>query len=254
MNWQLEISSPIPLHLQFEQRLRERIDSGEWQPGDKIPAERELMELAHISRATVRQAIASLVNQNLLEKVHGAGTFVKHRKFEQPLQVVYSFSEQLRQAGLELVDQLLERSLVPCTPKLAKQMQLEPGTPLVHIHRLRLLNGVPLMINRSYIPYYMCPGLLTEPLSGSLYRTLAEHYQLPILRATDRLEAHHPDRALSSLLQIGAHVPVMYVERVAMTTGDVVLHAGANFIRGDRCYFRIDLQAQPTTLSIKPAL
>lgn len=231
--------------------MKDRITSGEWKPGQKIPSERDLMRMADISRATVRQAIGSLVHQSLLEKVRGAGTFVKPMKFEQPLNAAYSFSEQLRQLGLEVVDHLLERRLIPATPELAGRLQIAEGAEIIYIRRLRHVEAVPVMVNKAYIPYALCPGLLTEPLTDSLYRTLVARYQLAVVRATDRIEVMHPDRALASLLRISWRVPIIFVERVAMTYNDVVLHVGENYIRGDMCYFRIDLISQASVLAVK---
>jgi GntR family transcriptional regulator len=249
--WQLDHRSAIPLHVQFEQRMIERIQAGEWKPGDKIPSERDLMALSNISRATVRQAISALAHQNFLEKVHGAGTFVKHPKFEQPLNVTYSFSEQLRQNGFNLQDQLLERTLIPATPEMATQLQIAEGEDVIYIHRLRLLDATPVMVSKAYIPYELCPGLLDDPFDHSLYQLLVNRYHLPIIRATERLEAQSSDRELAQLLRISNRIPIMFVERIAHTSDDVVLHLGLNYIRGDMCYFRIDLVSQPPTLGIK---
>jgi len=250
-SWQLDHQSAVPLHIQFEQRIIKRIESGEWKPGNKIPSERDLMELSNISRATVRQAISSLAHQNILEKVHGAGTFVKHPKFEQPLNVAYSFSEQLRQNGFKLEDQMLERRLLAAPPDLAVHLQISEGADVIYIHRLRMLTGTPVMVSKAYIPYAVCPGLLDDPFDNSLYQLLVNRYHLPIVRATERLEAISPDRSLARLLRISNRIPIMFVERVARTTDDMVLHLGLNYIRGDMCYFRIDLVDQPPTLAIK---
>jgi GntR family transcriptional regulator len=249
--WYLDHESATPLHIQFERRVIEHIESGEWKPGDKIPSERDLMQFADISRATVRQAMNSLSHQNILEKVHGAGTFVKQPKFEQPLHVTYSFSQQLRKLGFKLEDQLLERRLLPATPELAERLQIPVNTDVIYIHRLRLLAGTPMMVSKSYIPYDLCPGLLHDPFDDSLYQLLVTRYHIPVTRATDRLEAQAPDRVLCQLLRITNRVPIMYVERVALTTDDVGLHVGLTYIRGDMCFFRIDLIAQPPTLAIK---
>lgn len=250
--WALDPHSPLPLHTQFERHLRSRIESGLWKAGERIPAERDLMRLAGISRATVRQAINTLVQEGLLERAHGSGTFVRQRKFEQALDVAYSFSLQLRRAGFHLEDHLLERARVPCPPELSGPLQMAEGTTLIYIRRLRLLDGAPFMVNNTYVPYALCPALLSDPLADSLYQQLTERYGLPVLRAVDRFEAQQPERALASLLHLPAHAAVMFVRRVAWTSGDVVLHFSENFIRGDRCYFSVDLQGQPTALSVKP--
>ncbi len=79
----LEPDSPVPLHYQLEQALKDQLESGRWKPGQMIASERELMRAVRVSRATVRQALASLTQQGLLERVHGRGTFVASPRFEQ---------------------------------------------------------------------------------------------------------------------------------------------------------------------------
>lgn len=253
-NWQLDHDNnrQVPLHSQFEAQMKEHILSGAWKPGEQIPSERELMAQTGLSRTTIRQVIAALVHQNILEKAHGAGTFVKHPRFEQPLNVAYSFSEQLRKLGFQLEDTILDRHLIVASPDLATKLQIPDGSQVIYVHRLRLLSGTPVMVSKAYIPYHLCPGLVSDPFDQSLYRMLVERYHLPIIRATEKLEAMHPDRDLTHLLRLPPRIPLMYVERIATTRDDVVLHLGLNYIRGDMCYFRIDLVSQPPTLAIKP--
>ncbi len=253
-SWQLDHDNnrQMPLHSQFEAQMKEHILSGVWKPGEQIPSERDLMAQTGLSRTTIRQVIAALVHENILEKAHGAGTFVKHPRFEQPLNVAYSFSEQLRKLGFQLHDTILDRHLIVADSALAERLQIAKGSQVIYVHRLRLLSGTPVMVSKAYIPYHLCPNLLDDPFDQSLYRILVERYDLPIIRATEKLEAMHPDRDLTQMLRLPPRIPLMYVERIAITRDDVVLHLGLNYIRGDMCYFRIDLVSQPPTLAIKP--
>lgn len=251
MDWQLNPDDDMPLHEQFEHRIRSHIQHGLLRPGDQLPSERELMQHAGISRATVRQALSALVHEGLLEKVHGRGTFVQKTRFEQPLTILYSFSEQLKSLGVTLEDELLERSRVPASPELARRLEVPVDAPLIYIKRLRCVGRIPLMVSIAYIPYELCPDLLSAPFEGSLYMQLTYHYNLPILSATDRLEAVPADTTISALLNVPRRTPLMFVERTAYTTNDVVLHIGFNYIRGDMCSFRSDMHRQPASLEFK---
>src|SRR5829696_6825346 len=116
----LRTDSRLPLYYQLEQALRFLTASGSWQPGSLICSERELMQAAGVSRATVRQAIGNLISEGLLERVHGRGTFVARPKLEQEIRSVYSFAEQMGVQGLALEDQLLQRHRVPASDDLAE--------------------------------------------------------------------------------------------------------------------------------------
>ncbi len=249
--WPLDPISETPLHLQFEARLRERIASGEWKPGERIPSERELMQFSGISRATVRQALASLVHLNVLEKVHGSGTFVARPRFEQPLSNAYSFSEQMRAQGQELIDTVLAKRSFPADARLAARLQIAEGSPVLYLQRLRALNGAPMMVSTAYIPARFAPDLITTEFSGSLYRTLAERYGWSVVRAIDRIEAAPADTGTAKLLGVRAGTPLLVAERIAYTTGDQILHFGENLIRGDMCRFRMELQGSFAALEVK---
>jgi GntR family transcriptional regulator len=251
--WEMDHTSDVPLHIQFEQALAEKIRTGEWKPGERIPAERELMELANISRATVRQALDSLVHKSLLEKVQGRGTFVKLPKLEQSLDIVYSFFEQLNALGLRLHDEVLACEVLDASGELAERLQLAEGDRIIHLKRLRYLKETPLMLNIAYLPHALCPNLTHEEFDTSLYRLLTKKYRLPVLRAVDRFEAIAADPILASFLNVSRHAPVMYVERIAFTTDNMILHIGENYIRGDMCRFRTDLTSHHPSLEIKAA-
>lgn len=247
----LDSTSAQPLHVQLAERLTAYIQAGDWPPGMQLPSERELMRLAQISRATVRQTLTALTHGGLIEKTHGRGTFVRQPRYETPLDRVYSFSEQLRALGVTLHDTLLERRLIAADVALAAKLGTAAGEPVIHIQRLRQVGGTPMMVSSAYIPQRRCPALLDAPLGVSLYRLLTTTYGIALVRAVDLLEAVEADRKLAHRLHIRPHAPLMYVERIAWTTGDVVLHIGQTHIRADMCRFRSDLNAAASTLEFK---
>jgi GntR family transcriptional regulator len=247
----LNTNGSTPLHIQVASQLEKHVKRGVWKPGEKIISERELMELGNISRATVRQAIGSLVQAGVLEKIQGAGTFVKQPKIEQPMNVAYSFSQQLSGLGLRLEDKLLNRDLLVASDELAERLQIRKKSKVIYLHRLRLIDGEPFMISKAYVPYTLCPELLNDELGTSLYSLLVERYGLPVVHAVDKIESLSADQATSKGLKLSSRIPLLFVERLAYTTGDRVLHLGLNYIRGDRCFFRIDLSSQASVLELK---
>ncbi len=249
--WQLDPASPQPLHRQFEQRVLEQVHSGAWKPGDKIPSERDLMRLADISRATVRQALGTLIHQGVLETAHGRGTFVRQPQFEQPLHIVYSFYEQLRSVGVTLRSEVLKCATIPAPSALAAQLNIEPGSRVTEIIRRRFIKNTPAMLVTAYVPYDICPGLGDDDLTTSLYHLLTDKYDLPVVRAVDRFEAMAATPDMATLLNVAKRFPMMHVERTAYTTDGAVLHVGLSTIRGDMCRFRSELLSQTSSLELK---
>ncbi|HMO59565.1 MAG TPA: GntR family transcriptional regulator [Roseiflexaceae bacterium] len=248
----LDSASPLPLHAQLEHALREQLQQGQWKAGDLFPSERELMQRAGVSRATVRQALSALMHAGLLQRIHGRGTFVAAPRIEQPLHAAYSFAEQIRQLGKSLIDRLIQSQVLPADPILAQSLGLPAGEPVIHIQRLRLLEGVPFTIDNFFVAQRLCPDLLKRSIDGSLYQLLAEGYDLPVLRCVDTLEPIVADRAAALYLQVAPGAPLMHVERIGYTRGDLPLHMAHNYIRGDMCRFRIRLPFEPAAIELRP--
>ncbi|MDQ6695055.1 MAG: GntR family transcriptional regulator [Chloroflexota bacterium] len=254
LTFSLQPGDAVPLYHQLALSLRAQIETGIWKPGDMITSERELMHATGVSRATVRQAISNLIQDGVLERSHGRGTFVARRKMEQEMRSVYSFAEQMARRGLQLEDKLLQRHKVPALDDLAEELAVQPGDWLIHIKRVRYLQGVPLMLDSSYIPYHLCPDLLTDPFQPPLYRMLADNYGLPPTHATDVLEPTLADRAQAHLLQVEVGAPLMFLQRLTFTKGHVPLHVAQNYIPGDRCRFRLNLSSDSTEAELKGGL
>src|SRR3981081_3043429 len=90
----------LPIYLQLENLVRDKIDSGDWAPGIMLPSERQLCDTYGIARMTVRQAISNLVAEGLLTRTQGRGTFVARPRLRQPLSKLTSFTEDMRDRGL----------------------------------------------------------------------------------------------------------------------------------------------------------
>lgn len=248
---QLDSNTNLPLHQQVEQLLREQISSGQWPAGSMIPSERELMRSLDVSRATVRQAIGSLITQGLLRRVHGRGTFVAQTRLEQPIGTLYSFADQIASLGRSLEDRIVQRRSIEAPADLAQALGIDSKESLIHIQRLRILEGTPFTLDNFYLPERLCPDLLHDPIDGSLYRILSERYDLPPLRASETLEVASADRALAFYLNVSVGTPLMFIERISYTRNDLPLHVGRNYIRGDMCRFHVDLWRKPAAIELK---
>src|SRR5207237_9066590 len=108
----LERTNPLPLYYQLKEVLKQQIRSGHLAPHTAIPSEPELVANYHVSRATVRQALAELVHEGLLYRQHGKGTFVCEPRVQQTVSILTSFTEEMkrrgkRPGGILLISELL---------------------------------------------------------------------------------------------------------------------------------------------------
>jgi DNA-binding GntR family transcriptional regulator len=151
--------SPIPKYFQLREILLDLIESAELPLDTPIPSERELCRRYGLSRMTVRQALEHLVTEGRLYRVPGKGTFVARPKIEMPLRLV-SFTEDMLARGLRPGAIDLDRRTVPADARLARIFDVEAGTDIHVIERLRTADGEPMAVERSHILASLAPDLL----------------------------------------------------------------------------------------------
>ena len=142
--------SKVPLYYQLYQILLTQIRDGTLQPEDMLPAESELVDAYDLSRSTVRQALDLLVNDGLIYRKRGQGTFVARATFEQNLTRIVSFWEDMKQRGHEPATKVLSSELVPSPDDVAEALDIEPGEELANIVRLRLADGEPMSVESRF--------------------------------------------------------------------------------------------------------
>jgi GntR family transcriptional regulator len=218
-----------PAHAQIEASLEQTLDRGTFAAGDRLPPERELAEHFGVSRMTLRQALGTLERRGRLRRSKGrhGGTFVAAPKLE--LAGTSALSDQLRGLGVAAgarVLSALERDAEPDETFL--------GPRVFAIDRVRLANGEPVALERTTYPADVFPGLLDEPLDGSLYELIRRRYRDVPVRTVERLEPAlaRPDEAEALGIEPGA--PVMLVERTAYSATGRAVERSHDVFRGDR--------------------
>ena len=246
----LKSDAETPLYHQLKLWLVERIRAGEWEDG-ALPSERYLSETLEISRATVRQAINLLERDGWVDKRHGRGTFVAHTKVEQSLNRVSGFSENMTQAGRVPSSKLLSAELQEPSDKVRGLLGLSPGVVAGVITRLRLADGVALMLERSHLPHNLTPGLLNHDLGGSLYKLLSETYRLTLARGEESLEVRAADAEVAKHLGLRRGEPLLYTQRVVKDERGTPVEYAERFARADRCKFRVQLTGNEADFALK---
>ncbi len=232
----------VPLYIQIREALAERIQSGEWPPGTRIPAERELVAEFGASRGTIRQAISDLVSKGLLRRVQGSGTYVADPKVDVPAHLLLSFTETMRRHGLEPGAQVLSVETIPASRKLCQLLNLSLGDQVYRIVRLRTGNNQPVALEYSHFPVKLCPGLDRFDLQRrSIYRILDEEYGLALVRAEQTLEPTLARRFEAEVLGVPEGTPLMLWERLAFTSTGLPVEYAKDLYRGDRVRFRVML-------------
>lgn len=237
----LVVDGPTPKHAQLREILRRSIER-ELPPGSPIPSERELAERYGVSRLTVRSAIGKLVEEGLLTRARGKGTFTAARRMELQLYLM-SFTADMRRRGLVPTTEVLERSAEIPPPATASALGLGSGQLAYRLARLRRADGVPLAIERGWYHPGPMPGLLDLDLAGSLYEQIAREYDLRFDHARQTAWAEAADRETARLLGIRPGAPLLVFRRISTAAGEPVEDM-TSWYRGDR--YQVSMQLDPT--------
>jgi len=230
----------VALYYQIANLLQEQIASGQLRPGEKLPSEDELCKLFQVSRTTVRAALDVLASAGLVRREQGRGTYVEEPRLEQTSERLCGFTEEMRQKGLRPETKVLKVQKEAADELLAKKLNLVPGTAVIRIERLRLADGKPMGIQRAFIPSSLCPSLLDDDLSQSLYELLETKYNLIPHKAKDTYYVGKVSPQEAKLLGVPAGAAAFVVERVTVSSDGVPIEYVRSVMRGDR--YRISLE------------
>ncbi len=239
----IDRDSPIPYYAQVKDALQTRIREGEWQAGHQLPGEPELCRIFKVSRTVIRQALNELLHEGLIVRVKGRGTFVAEPKIKESLiQRLTGFHEDMVSQGYTPITQTLRQEAVPASAQVAVYLEIEPGTPVIEIERLRLVQDEPAVLVTTYIPSALCPDLLHMDLSHqSLYAFLETHCGLTIARGRRFIEAVPANTREARLLKIKKGAPLILLDSVSYLSDGTPMEYYHALHRGDRSRFEVEL-------------
>ena len=216
--------------------LEHQILSGRWPTCTKIPAERTLSRRHGVSRETVRVALDELERAGLVVRRHGSGTYVAARRLEQSLLGHFSIVESLRSAGAAIETRVLSKGMTTALPTVAHELGVTEGANVLELERLRSVDGVPLMLERTWLPGQLVPTLEDADLaSEGLYRTLRHRFGIVLVRAVESFEPVLLRPAEARLLGEEANRPALMLLRTTYDDRDRPIETARALLRGDRC-------------------
>ncbi|MBM7617706.1 GntR family transcriptional regulator [Weissella uvarum] len=205
-----------PVYIKIHDEIREAIDAGRWKPGDKIPAERELAEQFDVSRMTLRQAVMLLVDEGVLDRRVGAGTFVAEPKVQEQLNGVSSFTDMMAASGKKATSKTVSYHVSSASTSEQKQLQLPPHTQVLRMERVRYGDDEPIAYEVASIPADLVEGLNREDLTNSLYKTLLETRGVRVTHAKQIVTASNVTERVAELLQIKRNDPVLVLRQITV--------------------------------------
>jgi DNA-binding GntR family transcriptional regulator len=240
--------SPLPAYFQVAQDLRRRIAQGEWGTGDRIAPELSLARHYAVSRVTVRQALAELAKDDLVERKRGSGTYVRPQ--QQP--IVYdlnltlgAYAQRIRELGFSNRAEIVESGLLQPPPEhLRAPLEMAPDGVVAYLLRRVFINEQPAAMYRSWFDAGVVPGIERCPgVEGSLSDTLEREYGFVPVRSELYLEVVRATREEALLVDASSDVPLLVVTSTSyLADGRPLEHARTAWL-GDRVRFHVTSEA-----------
>lgn len=234
----LDAGAPTPLYLQLASKLAEDIRAGKWHAGEALPPERQLCEKLQISRVTLRQAVDALVEQGLVIRRQGAGTFITSQ-IQHQLSGLTSFSETLRVKGFEPGTRWLEQRLRQAHGEEILRLGLSPDATVASLTRLRSADGRVMAYEHAVLPQRVVPD--PQAVGDSLYAYL-DLQGMPVVRALQYFRAINVSARLAGHLGMKVGEAILHVVRVGYAHDGSAIELTGTYCHNDFYDFVAELR------------
>lgn len=234
----IDKTSVLPLYYQLKELLLEKIELGEFLPSQQVPSENELSRTHQVSRNTAKQAIASLVNEGILYRLQGKGTFVAKKKVFHGLTEKLSFSAGLSQTDMEVKTRVISAEVVTASSELTRYFKIAENEALFRIQRVREVNMEPIALQTSYLPKKLFPTLLDYDLeNSSLFDILEKEFGINLSHVDETLECAIAGKYEAELLKVGKNSAIFILSRKTFSDRGTMIELVRSYMPGERCQF-----------------
>ncbi|MEM7561806.1 MAG: histidine utilization repressor [Pseudomonadota bacterium] len=205
-------AAPEPIYLQIKKIIQQRIDSGEWRVGQKLPSENDLVNVLQVSRMTINRALRELTQEGLIDRVHGLGSFVAERPRHASLIELQDIALEIEQNGKQHRSQLLQLETVAAPDAIAGRMGIEAGSELYYLRAVHLQDERPIQLETRYVNPLVMPDFIRQDFK----KMTTTAYLLKQFKPDEmehRVRAVVPDSDTRRLLQMEPNQPCLELVR-----------------------------------------
>lgn len=234
-----------PLHAQIREDLRRMIVQHRWPAHHRLPSEAQLMQRYGVSRITVRQALQALVEAGLVVKVSGRGSFVAGPRPVQQLTRLQGLAEALSPQGYTLVNRIVTLERVPADALVAERLALPRGSLVTHLRRVRLVDGVPVCTDRSWLPLDIGDQVAMADLQHrDVFAVIEQEAATPLGHASMMLHAMAAPGDVAERLGVAPGAAVMVGDRITHDRHGRPVDYEQLYWRGDNFRFQLAIERE----------
>ncbi|CAM3977761.1 UTRA domain-containing protein [Alkalicoccus chagannorensis] len=228
-----------PRYRQIAAEMKEEINKGIWKEGEAVPTEAQLSKRFGASRVTIRQAIKLLVQEELLYKIQGSGTYVKENKFEHDIFALQGFTEEMEALNKETTNKVLDFQLLVPDERIRQILGLEEHSRAFFIRRQRLVDKQPLVVEETYLPLDLFPELTYDIMEGSKYAYIEQVRRMKIKESFQEVIPILPEPEMQELLGMKEQKPILTVHLFSRLHDDTVFEYTEAYFKSEEYKFTI---------------
>ena len=225
-------AAPEPIYRQIKQIIEQRINSGEWRAGQKLPSENDLVVALDVSRMTINRALRELTQAGLVRRVHGLGSFVAEMPRHASLIELQDIALEIEQDGKRHDSRVLLLETIAAPVAVASWMELVEATQVYHLRAVHYQDDLPIQLESRYVNPKLMPAFIEQDFSTKT----ATAYLLEQFKPDEmehRVSAILPDPETRELLSMDNHQPCLQLTRRTWKNSQVVTYVALTY-PGDR--------------------
>lgn len=234
----LDSANAMPLYKQLYQIILQAIEGGIFRPGDKIPSEDQLQKQFGVSRITIRKALQILTDDETLMRIHGKGTFVTQNGFSETVFKGGSFTDTCLRMNAWPSTRIISRALRTANQRIAEKLGIQVDQNIIHIQRLRLVDGVSCILEQDYCPLELSFLLEAELENMSIFSLIREKLGIISESFEDHFEVWYASKKEAFLLECEPGAPLLRVAQI-INVKNGALYYNEQLIRSDRYKYAV---------------
>ncbi|MEO4053462.1 GntR family transcriptional regulator [Solibacillus sp. CAU 1738] len=228
------------LYLQVIDRLKSDIDNGIYQENEKLPSEFELSKSLGVSRATLREALRLLEEENVIVRRHGVGTFVNPKPlFTSGIEQLSSISSMIEQAGMEPGAIFMKATEEKSTEDDVTRFQTDIDDNVITIERVRTADGEPVVYCIDKVPAGYLPQQFVSNQDVSIFSALEQTGAIHVAYAVTFIDPVGYHEHVSPILNCGPETALLVLKQLHYDDNDRVVLYSKNYFRADKFSFHV---------------
>ena len=229
----------VPAYIRIHDAIKKEIDGGIWEIGQRLPSERDLADDYEVSRMTLRQAITLLVEEGILERRVGSGTYVASHRVQEKMRGTTSFTEIVRSQGKMPSSQLISYQRKPANETEIQQLQLKATDYVIRMERVRFADNVPLVFEVASIPEELIRSFNREDITEHFFQTLTDNgYEIG--KSQQTIYARNASERVANYLKIPRNHAILALTQLSyFTDGRPFEYVHSQYV-GDRFEFYLE--------------